>query len=44
MEFGIHRQILFSVFAIAFAMGAIVQKTRFCTMGAVSDWMPMVRL
>ena len=41
MEFGIHRQILFSVFAIAFAMGAIVQKTRFCTMGAVSDWMNM---
>jgi len=41
MEFGIHRQILFSVFAIAFVMGAIVQKTRFCTMGAVSDWMNM---
>ena len=27
--------------ATAFAMGAIVQKTRFCTMGAVSDWMNM---
>src|SRR5918999_5613119 len=38
MEFGIHQQILLIVFALAFAMGAVGQKTRFCTMGAVSDW------
>src|SRR3954463_5640266 len=41
MEFGIHQKILLSVFAIAFVMGAIAQKTRFCTMGAVSDWINM---
>ena len=29
---------LWSVFGIAFLMGAIVNKTNFCTMGAVSDW------
>ena len=38
MEFTIHHQILLSVFALALALGAIGQKTRFCTMGAVSDW------
>ena len=38
MEFGIHQEILLSVFAIAFVMGAVAQKTRFCTMGAISDW------
>ena len=41
MEFGIHQQILVSVFAIGLAMGALGQKTRFCTMGAVSDWVNM---
>ena len=41
MEFTIHQQILLCVFAIAFAMGALAQKTRFCTMGAVSDWINM---
>ncbi|HYC44052.1 MAG TPA: YeeE/YedE family protein [Burkholderiales bacterium] len=41
MQFGIHQQVLLSVFALAFAMGAIGQKTRFCTMGAVSDWVNM---
>src|SRR5688572_32788411 len=41
MEFGIHHQILVSVFAIGLAMGALGQKTRFCTMGAVSDWVNM---
>lgn len=41
MEFGIHQQILLSVFVIALVMGAIAQKTRFCTMGAVSDWVNM---
>ena len=32
-----HLTVLLSVFAIAFIMGAIVNKTNFCTMGAVSD-------
>ena len=38
MEFGIHQQVLLSVFGIALVLGAVGQKTRFCTMGAVSDW------
>jgi hypothetical protein len=38
MEFGIHQQILLTVFGIALVLGAVGQKTRFCTMGAVSDW------
>lgn len=38
MEFGIHQQVLLSVFALAFVLGAVAQKTRYCTMGAVSDW------
>ncbi|MBS1147961.1 MAG: putative transrane protein, partial [Proteobacteria bacterium] len=29
---------LWSIFAIALIMGAVVNKTNFCTMGAVSDW------
>src|SRR3569832_1998805 len=29
---------LWSTFAIALIMGAVVNKTNFCTMGAVSDW------
>jgi uncharacterized membrane protein YedE/YeeE len=41
MEFGIHQQILLCVFAIALVVGAVGQKTRFCTMGAVSDWVNM---
>lgn len=32
---------LWSAFAIAFVMGALVNKTNFCTMGAVSDWVNM---
>jgi uncharacterized membrane protein YedE/YeeE len=41
MEFTIHHQILLAVFAIGVVVGAIGQKTRFCTMGAVSDWLNM---
>jgi uncharacterized membrane protein YedE/YeeE len=41
MEFTIHHQILLSVFAVALALGVVGQKTRFCTMGAVSDWVNM---
>ena len=37
MELTIHTQILLSVFAIAVVMGAVANKTNFCTMGAVSD-------
>jgi len=32
-----HLTVLLSVFAIAFIMGAVVNKSNFCTMGAVSD-------
>ncbi|MDH5547572.1 MAG: YeeE/YedE family protein [Gammaproteobacteria bacterium] len=33
--------LLWSAFAIAVVMGAVVNKTNFCTMGAVSDWVNM---
>ncbi len=32
---------IWSAFVIAFIMGAVVNKTNFCTMGAVSDWVNM---
>jgi uncharacterized protein len=38
MEFNVHHQVLAAVFAVAVVLGAIVNKTNFCTMGAVSDW------
>ena len=38
MEFTVHHQVLGGVFVIAVIMGAVVNKTHFCTMGAVSDW------
>ena len=38
MEFNVHHQVLGAVFVIAVIMGAVVNKTHFCTMGAVSDW------
>lgn len=41
MESGIHLQILLSVFAIAVLVGATANKTNFCTMGSVSDWVNM---
>jgi uncharacterized protein len=41
MEFAIHHKILLSVFAVAAIMGAVANKTNFCTMGAVSDWINM---
>ena len=41
MEFTIHHQVLLSVFVVALIMGAVVNKTNFCTMGAVSDWVNM---
>ncbi|MEW5891992.1 MAG: YeeE/YedE family protein [Pseudomonadota bacterium] len=33
--------LLWVTFAIALVMGAVVNKTNFCTMGAVSDWVNM---
>jgi uncharacterized membrane protein YedE/YeeE len=41
MEFTIHNQLLLTVFAVAAIMGAVANKTNFCTMGAVSDWVNM---
>lgn len=38
MEFNVHHQVLIAVFMVAVVLGAIVNKTNFCTMGAVSDW------
>ena len=37
MEFTIHLQILGIVFVTGIIMGAVANKTNFCTMGAVSD-------
>ncbi len=41
MEFDVHFKVLLSVFLVAVVMGALVAKTSFCTMGAVSDWVNM---
>jgi uncharacterized membrane protein YedE/YeeE len=41
MEFTIHLQILGVVFVTGMVMGAVANKTNFCTMGAVSDWVNM---
>jgi uncharacterized membrane protein YedE/YeeE len=38
MELNVHQQVLIMVFSVAMVLGAIVNKTNFCTMGAVSDW------
>jgi uncharacterized protein len=38
MELSIHTQVLGAVLAIAIVMGAVTNKTNFCAMGAVSDW------
>jgi hypothetical protein len=41
MEFTIHLQVLSLVFLGAVVLGAVANKTNFCTMGAVSDWVNM---
>ncbi|MDK9703797.1 MAG: YeeE/YedE family protein [Sulfuritalea sp.] len=41
MEFTIHLQVLGIVFVTGIIMGAVANKTNFCTMGAVSDWVNM---
>ncbi len=33
--------LLWVTFGIAFILGAVANKTNFCTMGAVSDWVNM---
>ena len=38
MESTVHLQVLCAAFIIAVIMGVVVNKTNFCTMGAVSDW------
>jgi len=38
MSLDIAQQVLLSIFLISVVMGAVVHKTNFCTMGAVSDW------
>jgi len=38
MEFTIHHQVLGVTFLAAVVLGAVANKTNFCTMGAVSDW------
>ena len=41
MELELHYQLLGYVFLVAAILGAVVNKTNFCTMGAVSDWINM---
>jgi len=41
MELTIHQEILLYGFLLAVVLGAFVNKTNFCTMGAVSDWVNM---
>lgn len=41
MEFNIHTQVLLAAFGLAVIMGAVANRTNFCTMGAVSDWINM---
>ncbi len=41
MSLSVHHAVLLAVFAVALVMGATANKTRFCAMGAVSDWINM---
>ncbi len=41
MENAIHLQVLLAAFAIGAVLGAVANKTNFCTLGAVSDWVNM---
>ena len=38
---GLRLTVLWSSFALAFALGAVMQRTHFCTLGAVADWVNM---
>jgi uncharacterized protein len=39
--YSVHTLVLGLVFAVALVMGAVMNKTNFCTMGGVSDWVNM---
>jgi len=41
VELTVHNHVLIGVFVVAVVLGAVVNKTNFCTMGAVSDWVNM---
>jgi hypothetical protein len=41
MEFSVHHLVLSLTFLVALVLGAVMHKTRFCTMGGVSDWVNM---
>ncbi len=41
MELEITHKVLLSGFLLAMVLGAVVRKTGFCTMGAISDWVNM---
>jgi len=41
MEFDLFSQILIWAFGLAVVLGVVANKTSFCTMGAVSDWVNM---
>jgi len=41
VEFNIVHEVMLYGFLVALVMGALVSKTNFCTMGAVSDWVNM---
>ncbi|NOX75137.1 MAG: YeeE/YedE family protein [Gammaproteobacteria bacterium] len=38
---GAHSTLLWATFVLALALGVVANKTHFCTMGAVSDWVNM---
>ncbi len=40
-EIAVLREILIGAFILAFILGVVANKTEFCTMGAVSDWVNM---
>ncbi len=41
MEFDLFSQVLIWAFVLALVLGVVANKTSFCTMGAVSDWVNM---
>ncbi len=41
LQSGMHGQVLMLILIVAMILGAVSNKTNFCTMGAVSDWVNM---
>ena len=41
MELEVSQQVALYGFLVALVFGAIAQKTHFCTMGSISDWINM---